>query len=250
MISCSQFLLEGLFRHPETQALQFDVRQDTDQDILHTKLQPFHNKLARRHGLQMYIAYKPTAVASYQDVTSLEHVIKYEFDKYPAFQQLLNKAIVHFNRIVPVAQFDIILTPKSTSSLNARIAHQIQHKAGKNTLIVTNAFVKNVLNQIQIDFSKVKSEKDRKTLEKMFARASQNGTMEMKKISPRFRGMVSNLIIFRDQISRHIFNAILHGKVLIVDDIYTTGTTLQEIKKLLNAYTPKEIVVFVFFSPK
>ena len=51
-----------------------------------------------------------------------------------------------------------------------------------------------------------------------------------------------------EKVFKKLFESIENGKVLIIDDIFTSGTTIVEMFNLLKQYAPKEINGFVLIK--
>ncbi len=58
-----------------------------------------------------------------------------------------------------------------------------------------------------------------------------SGKFELKKIPMIMRNMFSNFLKFDTDRERELFNRLNDGKVLIIDDVYTRGTTINELDK-------------------
>jgi hypoxanthine phosphoribosyltransferase len=77
----------------------------------------------------------------------------------------------------------------------------------------------------------------------MVKKATIDGIFKIKKIIPRFRKYILNFLKI-DITNRRLLNKLVNGKVIVVDDITSEGTTFKEIKRLVENYAPKEIILF------
>jgi len=77
-----------------------------------------------------------------------------------------------------------------------------------------------------------------------------SGKFELKKIPMIMRNMFSNFLKFDTDRERELFNRLNDGKVLIIDDVYTRGTTINELAKMAFAKGAKEVIVFIFLQQK
>ena len=170
-------------------------------------------------------------------------------------QLLINKAVIKFDSIFDIASYDIIIYPKSSSSLVFEIAKALKAKS-TNTILANDVIVKNKLENIKIDYDKYISSaktpeeaaKRKKDLDNDFKRATKDGNFQIKKVHQFRKGMFSNYMVFDDKVTRQIFNSISNGRVIVVDDIFTTGTTIKEIMSLVNSYTPSEATCFILLK--
>lgn len=230
----------------------FDFKNDTDSDIIYLKNKSFNKKMSKTSNNQIFYSYKygkdfHDSVVKNKFLVELKH-LKLP-DKY--INILISKAINNFNAIHNVSSFDVIITPKSSAPLANEIAKRIRAKAGANTILCTDAFVKNSVENLQVNQEKVDKIQgpSKKAFESQLKKATATGILNMKEIkNVRWRRLVSNFLTFDSQISRKVFNAIHDGRVLIIDDIITTNTTIVEMNKQVNKLLPQEVCNFVLIS--
>lgn len=55
-----------------------------------------------------------------------------------------------------------------------------------------------------------------------------------KNVKPKYRKYIQSFLHFKSEEDKELFKSIDEGKVLIVDDINTGGSTLNEILRILN----------------
>ncbi len=243
-------LIEGV-RYTDNEFV-FDFKNDLDTDIIYLQNKSFNKKMSKTSNNQIFYSYKYGK--SFKDseiknkfLTELKHLKLPE--KY--IDVLISKAINNFNAIHPVSNFDIIITPKSSAPLANEMAKRIRAKAGANTIIATDAFVKNSVEDVQIDLDKVNKIEgaNKKAFENQLKNATASGILNMKEIkNVRWRRLISNFLKFNSDLNRKVFNAIHNGRVLIIDDIVTTNTTIVEMNKQINKLLPVEVCNFVLIS--
>ena len=125
-------------------------------------------------------------------------------------------------------------------------------KAGSNTLISTDLFVKNSIENIKYNEDKLnkldpgKKEQVLKLLNRVFSKEE----YKLKSIPAQYRKFIENFLSFNTKTERRIFNILNEGKVLIVDDILTEGTTFVNMAKLINNLGENQITGFVLISNK
>lgn len=249
-------ILEGVRYNNDKDSFLFDFKNDDSQDIIFLKYNPKTiinkgsvAKTTAYYGYKINPSFKEEKIK--QDfLQSLKNLSnnKISIQDYELF---LAKAIIGLDRINPINEFDIIIIPESSSSLVYDLATRIKAKS-PNTVLAKDALVKNALDNIYIDYEKylstAKDEKDKEKRQKQlqvdFARATESGIFKIKKVFAQRRGLFSNYLVINSEAHRTIFNKIQGGKVLLVDDIVTSGATIREMLREIKTYAPEEIVIF------
>lgn len=223
----------------------FDFKKDGVDDLL--SLTYNKNYITRKisRGVVSYFTYKinPNAIK-----TKILYYIKDELKKTSQYDHFLNKSVLGLfnNPHINVSDVDLILIPESGSDVNLDLAHKIKNKI-PNALFMKDVILKNQPENITVDYDLLKKmgyqQNTIMNIQKMVDGAVVNGAFKMKKIEPRFRRFIINFLKV-DITNRNLFNTLVNGKVLIVDDIFTEGTTLREAQRLVSLYAPKEIILF------
>jgi hypothetical protein len=249
-------IFEGVSYNSEKDNFQFNFKNDTQQDIVFLKYNPKTiinkgsiAKTTAYYGYKINPSFKEEKIK--QDfLQSLKNLSTNKISLQD-YELLLTKAVVGLNRVVPINEFDIIIIPESSSPLVYDLALRVKNKA-PNTVLAKDALVKNALDNIHIDYDKylstAKDEKDKekrkKQLEVDFKRATESGTFKIKKVFTQRRGLFSNYLVVNSEAHRAIFNKIQGGKVLLIDDIITSGATIKEMLREIGSYAPEEIIIF------
>jgi len=243
-------LIEGV-RYNDNEFI-FDFKNDLDTDIIYLKTKSFNKRMSKTANNKIFYSYKYGENFKNKDVKNkflmeLKHL---KFDsRY--IDVLISKAIANFNSIYPISNFDIIVTPKSSAPLVNEMAKRIRDKAGSNVILATDTFVKNSIENVIIDYDKVNKIKgsNRKSFDKQLKNATSTGIVNMKEITTVWwRRLISNFLKFDSELHRKVFNAIHDGKVLIIDDIITTNSTIVEMNSQVNKILPREVCNFVLIS--
>lgn len=239
---------EGVGYDHATGKITINLNQDSETDFVKTKLQKFNKKLWSRSGFGAYVAYKLEKSAS--DVPSFDKILKDQLLDTPGGIQLVKKSILSFNQLAPINSFDVILYPTSSSKLNDVIAKNIAAKSSANTLNIPNSIIKNSLNNVKVDSDKLENSSPavKKRIKQLLN--SPSGTLQLKKVPMIMRNMFSNFLKFDTERERELFNKINGGKVLIIDDVYTRGTTLKEIARMAFEKGASEVIFFIFLQRK
>jgi len=234
----------------------FDFKTDSGDDIIHLSYKSDLLKKGKFHGNKIIYGcqiIKKNNKDEFTFLRSLKDINNSEVKISPEnYQLLLNKIINKFNYEHPVGEYDIIISPASKSKLLLDIVKKLKAK-DINVLLSNDSIIKNTLDGIKIDYEKYKSTTPTKwdikeELDKQFKRATKDGDFKMKKISPRFRKFFSNFLVFKNENQRRIYNAIRNGRVLIVEDYITSGSTLKEMLRLIEELCPQDLEIFVFIK--
>jgi len=228
----------------------FDFKNDTNNDIIHLKWSNTKT-LSKMYGIKIYSAYR---LLANENTSLFRKELKHDssFIDNKDKEQLINKAVIGFNSIYPISNFDLIIYPKSSSELNSILAHKVKEKAS-SVKCADEGFVKSAIKDIKIDYDSFlnsaktpeEKEKRKKQLDYDLKHSTETGTFQIKKVHQFRKKLFSNYIKFNSENSKEIYNLINNnGRILIVDDILTTGSTLGEMIKLLYQYNVSEIVFF------
>lgn len=247
-------LIEGVKYNKESDHFDFIWTQDSPEDLINLKLQKYNKLLSTKDGNSIYYAYKFNLDADKKLVDDLKKSIKYVDNKVSEsdVDLMISKSVNSFNALVPISSFDVIVTPKSTSKVLDLLKNFLQAKAGSNTLVSSDVFIKNTIDNVQFDeekLSKLKPE-DRVKIEKILRTVFSKEDYKIRSLSPRYRKFVLNFMKFNTDLEKRIMNRLVGGKVLVIDDILTEGTTIKNIVALLNSINSKEVISFVLLASK
>jgi phosphoribosylpyrophosphate synthetase len=230
----------------------FNFNKDNTDDIITLR----YNKesIIRRvtKNIKIYYNYKINKTVDKVLRMKLLKSIKDKSIQIEDYDHLLDKAVLglfnnpHFNLI----DVDVVIIPRSSSKINLDLANRIIAKIPR-VLLMSENLVKNRLENITLDYDLIKSKNLKtatiKSIEKMLRKSSVDGEFKIKKIPGQFRKFVINFLKL-DINDRNMINRLNGGKVLIVDDIITEGTTLNEAHRLLEKYSPKEIICYALIG--
>lgn len=240
--------LEGVGYDIDSDTLTINLKNDSDDDLVKTKLQKSNSKLATRSGFGAYVAYwiEPTA----KKIPSFDRVLKDKLTTTNDGVQMIKKSVMAFDRLVSISSFDVILYPKSSSKINQIIANFIESKSSANTLNIPDSVVKNSLNNIKVNTDKLNnsSEPVKRRVSQLLNNPS--GNFELKKIPMIMRNMFSDFLKFDTDRERELFNKLNGGKVLIIDDVYTRGTTITELARMVYEKGAREVIIFIFLQQR
>ena len=248
-----KLILEGISYNEETKTFDFDWKSDKVGDLVNLKLQTYNKVKSVKRGVQLYYAYKFNQDIPKDLKALFRDSIKYVQTPSVSLNDvdiLLSKSVTNFNQIDPLSSFDVIVTPKSTSKILDLLKQKLSAKAGGNTLLASDLFVKNTLDNIKLDQDKLNKltpqnrEKALSILNKVLSKED----FKLKSVPPQYREFISNFLSFNTDTEKRIFNSIVSGKVLLVDDILTKGTTLLNMAELLVNLGADSITGFVLLA--
>jgi hypothetical protein len=250
-----KLLVEGIKYNQSTNEFDFDWKQDTPDDLVNLKLQGYNKFTSIKKGFNLYYSYKFNKNIDKEKKDLLRDSIKYinnKFVKDEDINLMLSKSINNFNQIENLNTFDVIVFPKSSSSILDSLKQKLSAKAGSNTLIASDLFIKNTIDNIKYDQTKLDklSDENKEKVLKMLNRVFSKEEFKLKSIPPQYRKFIDNFLSFNSDTERRIFNSIVEGKILLVDDILTEGTTFSNMTKLLENLGANSITGFILLTSK
>lgn len=226
----------------------FDFKEDKKDDILTLTYNKNYVIRKKTRGIISYFSYKINKKINKTIRFDLLTYIKNDLINTNKYDVFLSKSVLGLfnNPNIEVGDVDLILIPESSSSLNLDLSNKIKNKI-PNALFLKDIILKNEPENVSLDYDLLKENKYSKEtifkIENMVKKATINGVFKIKKIAPRFRKYILNFLKI-DTTNRMLLNKLVNGKIIIVDDITTEGTTFKEINRLLENYAPKEIILF------
>jgi len=174
------------------------------------------------------------------------HILKQlkamQIDKV-AYNQFLNRSAIYATEIIRDLKIDIIVTPKSSSSLTHDFAQKIKER-NPGIEFLLDSFVKaEDPSKITIDLeSKKLSDSTIKKLESSIRRGVKLGYFQMKWVLPPYRKFLKNIFSYTGNAKKFE-----DKKVLIIDDVIASGSSLASIFQTLQeagAESVKGLTIF------
>lgn len=251
-ISFKEFLEEGI--RLKDDEFEFDFKKDLPEDFVNLT---YGSKKVLKSSVfnfvPIFYAYGRTHYDDNKDIKNrLIQLFKNKKDvSDEVFQKLLNKAIIRFDNISPIQNFDVIICPKSSSTGLTELLAKF-HERNTHAIISNEVIVKNVKELIEVNYDlfkeKLKTEDDSLLRQRFESAFDKNGIFSIKKVDVKFRNFISNFMKINGKVDeRNVFNALCGGRVLIVDDVVSGGSTLKDIVRQVQKFAPKEIKIFVLF---
>ena len=180
--------------------------------------------------------------------TIIYNLIKGKEDEYTLSEDekrtFINRTVIYLNRFFNQNKisFDVIVLPKSSSSLNKIMAKEFTKRFPYQILILSDNIEKSDPNDIKI------SDDAPDVVKKGFAKkiASLGGDkLEIKKLPPSWRRFISNI----SKIDDIVYEKINGKNVLVIDDVLTSGITIGDIiKQLRQNSNPDKIYGVTIFK--
>lgn len=226
----------------------FDFNKDEKEDILTLRYNKEHIVTKKLKDVIVYFSFKINKKIDKGARFKLLNSIKHDLTKTNQYEQLLNKAVIGLfnNKNFDPSDTDLILIPESSSQLNFDLANKVKNKI-PNALFLSDAILKNELENVSLDYEKLKSKRYKNEtiiqLENIIKKAQVNGIFKIKKVAPKFRKFVINFLMI-DLKDKQILNKITDGNIMVIDDFVSEGTTLLEVNRLIENYTPKKVILY------
>jgi pyrimidine operon attenuation protein/uracil phosphoribosyltransferase len=243
-------LIEGI--RFENNQVVFDFNADQPGDIIPLKLQKYNDKFVSMNNIPTYYAYRinPSYKGSVQSdprIATVRDAIKNVTISREDYVRFITKAFINFDqRVDKLSSYDLIVLPQSSSPLLVQVVESLGQKYGTAIEVIDSAFVKNKITDITVDPQIIQGIRDKygdkkadyiaKRYADLIKSAEVNGEFKMKKIPTDmgFRRGITNFLHINDNRKDAILKQVYGGKILIVDDIITSGTTMVEMKRLLD----------------
>ena len=245
-------LLEGIQRQGDSFIFNFD--NDGEKEII--KLNEDIRKSAIYDNV-FYYAYEFGGHVDSNVKSKFINDLKFpsgmrETDKERFMRAAVNKFCQHEN----LYNFDCIVFPQSESEIVIKMLEYIAN--GCNADIASYNMVKRLPKDIEFDYRRFElfCERTKKYTDSQKKEVLENIKEMMDKIHDldyfsiarnskyKYRQYLKNFYEFPDKEAEEAYKSVTNKKVLLIDDIATSGTTIQMLLRSLNSLATKEIVVF------
>lgn len=214
------------------------------------------------HGYQVE-AFGKCFYYGYEFSDQVEGAVRSAFIKYVKFTQnlqsntdltqFIKKAVDNLSHQINLYDYDLVVMPESSSRVNQYMLRYIYRFAQpmlqemellkalpSNISFDMNAYEKQYLNDVLENgrprYTEAQKEEVRKTIERMLDLIHQKDyftiAKDMKK--SRFRPNMTNFLQFATPEDEQLCASIRQQNILVVDDVTTSGSTLNEILRTLR----------------
>lgn len=191
------------------------------------------------------------------------HALKFDQDLLGKenINKFINKALVNLNKAINLSTVDIILYPQSSSLLTKNIVDKIDYFTDADKYIKIE-LAKKQISEINFNWSKFEKYCELKNIS---SNTKEIMTRKMNKMldniqsldyfsiaknikDQKYKRFLKNIYKFYDSNSIKLLQMIKDKKILIVDDIYTSGITIEQIIKAYQMLDPDDSNVIIAFT--
>lgn len=178
-------------------------------------------------------------------------------------RQFIRKPLTALNKRTNVTTFDLIIYPRSgRSNLTKVIISELNKLTSHNTQRKSFELVKSLPDSISFDWEMFNADYDGEIGDNQYNQIRNyiENTLIPKihdlsyfsiadNVKYKYRPYIQNYLEYETKDQENLVNAIENGKILIVDDINTSGSTLTEILRIVNAINNNcEIYIFTLIG--
>jgi hypothetical protein len=163
---------------------------------------------------------------------------------------IIDKVVKNLTEYIDINDYDYIVSPKSSSDLTKTFIEKLNTLSNKPTF-VNDMFIKNDVDDIWLDIETAQKELSGKYFKKLIkdfdkAKGMEGQPIKLQPLTNFQRKYVKNMLKINSDYDNVVLS-MLDKKILVIDDILTSGKTLDEIKTLLSNLNTKEITLFSMF---
>ena len=188
----------------------------------------------------------------------------------PDLTQFIKKAVDNLNRRINLYNYNLVVMPESSSKVNQYMLRYIYRFA--QPLLRKMELVKSLPSNISFDmdafeeqyledklengrprYTEKQKEEVRESIRKMVDTIQQKDYFTIAKDvkKSRFRPYIMNFLKFADEKDKQLCASIRQQNILIIDDVTTSGSTLNEILRTLRLLNEdNEITIFSLIGRK
>lgn len=170
--------------------------------------------------------------------------------------QLLTGVVGACRQLFASVKPEVLIYPKSSSDLLKQFVEKLK-KAYPGIEVLDEAFIKKALkagdeealiNTDHPDWEKFSKENPKAVseLKKTLARHIQDGNLELKKLYKPYVKFIKNFVELKD--AYNVLEKVMDKNVMVVDDIFSSGTTMLEMMRQLKEFEPKDISGLTIFK--
>ena len=192
------------------------------------------------------------------------HTLKFEPDNLSGkavVSRFIDNALSNLNRAINLATVDIVIYPQSSSTLTKDIVDKIDYFTDADRYTKIEA-VKRSIDEIDFNwekFDKYCSNKDipdnvkaimRSKMQKMLDEIHKLDYFSIAKNikDQKYKKFLKTVYKFYDDKTINLLQTIQDKKILIIDDIFTSGTTIEQILKAYQMLDPDDSNVVTVFT--
>lgn len=164
---------------------------------------------------------------------------------------IIDKIISNLTEYINLDDYDYVISPKSSSPLTKNLIDKLS-SLSNNPTFISDLFLKNDVENIWLDIETAEKELDPKhvkMLVKSFERSKQfeGQPMKLQRLGKYHRKYVMNMLKVNSEYN-NILVDMLDKNILVIDDIITSGKTLNDIRVTLSNLSTGQITLFTMFG--
>ena len=220
----------------------FDYVEDKYDDLVYLKDPDIYED--KIFNNVYWFGYRFTDEASRSYRSDFINYIKGLLDTKPTEKELIrfiDKPLIKLHEKENITSINCIIHPVSErSSLVQKIVSEIYDVASRSAEKTTIELVKNLPKNITFDWKRFNDENAYDKQQQMFINDMINKIHSLdyfslaKNVKPKYRKYIQNFLMFKTEEDKELYKSIQDGKILVVDDVNTSGSTLYEIVRILN----------------
>lgn len=254
----TKYMNEGvMFNEP---VFEFDFEHDNEDDVI---------KLTGK--LKSSSIYNNTYFFQYEFGDDISSNLRSKFIHALKFDQIqlgeanvkmfIDNAMANLNKVINLANVDVVIYPQSSSSLTRDIVDKIDSFTDSERYIKLEV-VKKAVDEINFNW-----EKFEKYCENHDIPANARSIMKKKMLKmlddihaldyfsiaknikdQKYKKFLNTIYKFYDDKSINLIKTIKNKKILIIDDIYTSGVTIEQIIKTYQMLDPDDSNTLTVFT--
>lgn len=235
---------DGVEYNEEDQSFNFNFDSDIETDVISLRKSYHNNRLYKAKDLKYFLSYRYSKAFKTTGIKDLFlRKLKSKKINDLDYELLIKNGVDYLSEYIDLNEINVIIAPQSSSPLVEDILFELEDRCSDQIVIVDSFFIKNMINNIEVDYSKLGNETALKSFNKQYANATSSGTFRIKDIKfVPFRRLIKNFLIVNDQVTEDVLLKINGGNVLLVDDVMTTNITMGEMNNILKQYEPKSVI--------
>ena len=259
---------EGAFLNGNS--FDFNFIHDEEKDIIHL----CNNNLEKKEYLGIkyyYYAYYFTKYTPSTIRTKFIQTLRFHQEGDKEVERFISSAIEKLDKEIVLPLYDAIIVPESKSNLAREISIEAYKYACPNGGVYTFELIKDLPSRINFDYESFtnqvlngfingKPRYTEKEKEEVLC-IIENLINDIHKLdyfsiarnikNKKYEPFITNYLKFASDREESAYKAITISNVLIIDDIATSGTTLQQILKAIRTINnTKEITIFTLIGKK
>lgn len=242
----------GVTYDNEKKCFAFDFEHDGTSDIVSLN----HNGYqVEAFGKCFYYGYEFSEQTDGSVRTAFINYVKFteKLQEHPDLTDFIKKAIDNLHRKINLYDYDLVVMPQSSSRVNQYMLRYIyrfaQPTLRKMELVkalpasisfdmdsFAQQYLDDVLENGRPRYTEPQKEEVRQSINNMLDLIHQKDYFSIAKDvkKSRFRPYMTGFLQFKDAEDEELFKAIKQQNVLVVDDVTTSGSTLNEILRTLR----------------